>query len=343
MRAATYHPQTRVSFSMVVANTLSEALLNGPTRRCPATARFNYAMATAVMAVMAVILLCVSQVPVHHVLLDERAPSGTENRNAVEKLLSNPLQELVVRSQLRGACNAAGAPTGFPVPWSMALATSGITPGSAPSVRSIGIQGITSESIYFVCRGGPGGATGPPADLGTYNASMVFLAGNYPGADFEEQWRAEGVVREVPVGRLSEHGFPPPDEKLVVQILASSAFAQERARATGGSLEPSTGEGRIAMLPGRDSADDAAALAADVAQAGSALSSTARLDAARRAGLRTYALTPRRVEVLAGGPDWPEGPRRFEWSADVAFEGEATWLPPRQILPYSMGAGVTVP
>ena len=38
-----------------------------------------------------------------------------------------------------------------------------------------------------------------------YNAaSILHLAGNYPGANFEEQWRAEGVVRPVPLSDLSK-------------------------------------------------------------------------------------------------------------------------------------------
>ena len=67
--------------------------------------------------------------------------------------------------------------------------------------------------------------------------------------------------------------------------------------------------------------------------------------AARHAGLRAYALVPRRMEVLRGGPQWPDGPIRFEWartasSTDRAPESRSSaaglvWSTPRQILPYS--------
>jgi hypothetical protein len=74
--------------------------------------------------------------------------------------------------------------------------------GSGALVRADGVgmmQGVKSQAgkVYFVCRGGPGGASGPSVDLASYAVSMMFLAGNYPRAGFEEQWRAEGIAEEV--------------------------------------------------------------------------------------------------------------------------------------------------
>ena len=131
----------------------------------------------------------------------------------IEHLNNNPLREFVNRSARRGACHADGSPSGFPMPWSMSLGLQRTGEGAAPALRSTGIQGVTDKSIYFVCRGGPGGATGPPAGLSEYNASMIHLAGNYPGATFEEQWRAEGSVKEVTIGELQLHGLPAPDNE----------------------------------------------------------------------------------------------------------------------------------
>ena len=257
---------------------------------------------------------------------------------------ANPLEAFVHASAQRGACTKSGVPIGFPIPWAMALATHGADDSSAPAVRQIGIQGVTAEAIYFVCRGGPGGAAGQPAGLNAYNASMVHLAGNFPGAGFEEQWRADGIVKEVPIGTLRELGLPPPDKALVTQVLASAAFAAGRAQSHEGSLAPTTIEGRLELTT--DVGDDADALANDLAQSVARDGDSATLDAdARHAGLRAYALVPRRMEVLRGRPQWPDGPIRFEWarttsSTDRAPESRSSaaglvWSTPRQILPYS--------
>ena len=264
----------------------------------------------------------------------------------VQELKANPLEELVFRSARRGACSEEGKPSGFPMPWAMTLATgNGADIRGPPAVRSIGIQGITNEAIYFVGRGGPGGAAGPhigaPSQM-TINASMVHLAGNYPGAGFEEQWRAEGHVREVPLDTFAELRLPPPEEALMIQMLGSDAFATRRAREHDGSLAPLTAQGRLALtsVPGDDDGALAEACASADPNTESGGSQAAIEHEARRAGLRAYAFVPSRVEMLHGGPNWPSGPKRVEWARRQHAErtGGTTddaWWPPRQILPYS--------
>jgi len=246
-------------------------------------------------------------------------------------LLLNPFAEFVMRSSKRGACTAKGAPEGFPTPWAITLATNGAVEGSAPAVRSIGIQGVTDAALYFVCRGGPGGASGPPPGLKSYPASMMFLAGNYPGAAFEEQWRAEGTVVEVPMGFLGEYGFPAPDEALLSQVAASADFASKRAAAQAGSVQPATAAGRLEVA----TKADAISLDADVARA-EALQRDGTLTPQEsvKNGIRVYKLTPSRVEMLHGGPRWPAGPVRYEWTRSPT----GGWMPPRRILPYSLPA-----
>mmetsp|Transcript_40192 Transcript_40192/g.97086 ORF Transcript_40192/g.97086 Transcript_40192/m.97086 type:complete len:337 (-) Transcript_40192:1966-2976(-) len=250
----------------------------------------------------------------------------------IEHIHENPLREFVARSAGRGACHADGTPSGFPTPWSMTLGLQGPAAGAAPALRSIGIQGVTEKSIYFVCRGGPGGVAGPPAGLGEYNASMMHLAGNYPGAMFEEQWRAEGSVREVTIEALQLHGLPAPDTELLIQILATADFAEHRSTVQAGSLAPITEEGRIEISP--DVPGEVNYLDNAVSRARSAAEKSDKFERdATHAGMRIYALTPWRVEVLHGGPDWPEGPMRVEWRRQPSL-GEH-WLPPSRILPYS--------
>ncbi|KAL1530069.1 hypothetical protein AB1Y20_000991 [Prymnesium parvum] len=260
------------------------------------------------------------------------APAPAEVKHLTESdLSSNPLQEFVARSSKRGACHANGSPKGFPIPWAMALAVSP-NDGAAASLRSIGIQGVTNEAIYFVCRGGPGGAAGPPPGLKEYNASMMHIAGNYPGAHFEEQWRAEGTVREVPLSSLGAHGLPPPERGLLVQMVASSVFTIKRAEANSGSLAPFAAGGRLALS---DAAGHDAHLLADAVthvQAQDKTSDELQLDAIR-AGMRVYSLTPHRMEVLNGGPQWPSGPLRFEWQREG--DGGESWATPKRILPYN--------
>ena len=250
----------------------------------------------------------------------------------IENLHENPLREFVTRSARRGACREDGSPSGFPMPWSITLGLQGTGEGVAPALRSIGIQGVTEKSIYFVCRGGPGGAAGPPAGLSEYNASMMHLAGNYPGAMFEEQWRAEGVVREVAIDELELHGLPAPDTELLVQIIASADFTEHRSTVHGGSPAPITDEGRIEISP--DVQGEVNYLMNAVARARSEAEKSSKFESdATHSGMRIYSLTPWRVEVLHGGPDWPEGPLRFEWRREPSL-GEH-WLPPSRILPYN--------
>ena len=116
----------------------------------------------------------------------------------------------------------------------------------------------------------------------------------------------------------------------MVQVLASARFAADRARQHGGALAPTTREGRLALGAAADGAE-AATLASEVRSAESTKGG-ARAEAAARAGLRAYVFMPHRIELLHGGPDWPEGPQRFEWSMDLE---SSRWRQPQQILPYS--------
>ena len=161
---------------------------------------------------------------------------------------------------------------------------------------------------------------------------MTHLAGNYPGAAFEEQWRAEGVIREIPLATLRSQGLPPPDPALVAQVLGAAAFTERRAQRQGGSPAPATGEGRLVLT--HSAGDDAEALARETTrgEAAAELGTPVEEEEAYRAGLRAYALTPQRMELLRGGPDWPAGPLRHEW---VRLRDEDGWRRSARVLPYS--------
>ena len=54
------------------------------------------------------------------------------------------------------------------------------------------------------------------------------------------------------------------------------------------------------------------------------------------AGFRCYRLVPWRVEILEGGPTWPQGPMRHEWRKVEGDQG--AWQGPVRILPYNVPA-----
>ena len=305
---------------------LAEPLLEPMGEEPTAGRRRSRALVFSASAVVGVTLLAFSRHAIH--LQHPTASAVLDD----DSLLAHPLREFVKRSAQRGACELSGAPRGFPVPWAMTLATAGRTSSSAPAMRSIGIQGVVGEEIVFVCRGGPGGAFGPPAGLAQYSASMTHLAGNYPGAAFEEQWRAEGVIREIPLATLRSQGLPPPDPALVAQILGAAAFTARHVQRQGGSPAPATGEGRLVLT--HSAGDDAEALARETTrgEAAAELGTPVEEEEAYRAGLRAYALTPQRMELLRGGPDWPAGPLRHEW---VRLRDEDGWRRSARVLPYS--------
>lgn len=319
------------------ALTLSEALLGTQTPRRHSASGENsrglLASISVAMCLLASIGACLLAFRSVFVRGRPLTLATASSIRVMGQLHDNPLREFVKRSTERGACDASGAPAGFPVPWAIFLAVSAAAADAAPAARSIGIQGVTDDAMLFVCRGGPGGAAGPPEGQDEYKASLVHLAGNYPGATFEEQWRAEGTVVEVPLGALAELGLPPPDTGLIAQIKASAAFEDARKQFHRGSLDPTTTERRVELSD--EAGDGADALAAEVSRATSGLQereSSARELEARRAGLRIYAFKPVRMELLRGGPDWPGGPSRHEW----AWDGErGAWARPRQLVPYS--------
>ena len=235
---------------------------------------------------------------------------------------ASPLDEFIARSHARGQCDEHGVATGFPVPWAFTLATPGPTPDSPPSCRNLGIHHVDSEGFVFACRGHPGGAAG-----GGSLASICFLAGNYPNAGFEEQWRAEGIIQPLDVSEAMPMNA---DQDLQVQIVASAAFSEAR-RAKSGSSDPVDTTGRL-LLP---TDEDAATLDARVAAVETRRAAGKLHDSEiERAGFRAYRLAPSRVEVLAGGPSWPNGPTRHEWTLQSSHAG--TWTPPTRVLPYNV-------
>ena len=234
---------------------------------------------------------------------------------------ASPLDEFIARSHARGQCDEHGVATGFPVPWAFTLATPGPTPDSPPSCRNLGIHHVDSDGFVFACRGHPGGAAG-----GGSLASICFLAGNYPNAGFEEQWRAEGIVQPLDVSEAMPMNA---DQDLQVQVVASAAFSEAR-RAKSGSSDPMDTTGRI-LLP---TAEDAATLDARVAAVETRRAAGKLHDSEiEKAGFRAYRLAPSRVEVLAGGPSWPNGPTRHEWTRS---SHAGTWTPPTRVLPYNV-------
>lgn len=243
---------------------------------------------------------------------------------------ASPLAEFVSRSHKRGQCSSSGAARGFPVPWAFTLATSSARPDAPPSVRNLGLHGVDADGFVFACRGHPGGAAGgaPPAPSDPpVVASMCFLAGNYPRAGFEEQWRAEGECEPLDPATLDAL-----DADLQVQVCAAAAFAEARLVVTG-APDPADDQGRLLLTTAEDAKKLASCLAAVEAKRASDPNRAVPLSDARCAGFRCFRLKPWRVEMVEGGPSWPEGPRRVEWRK---IDGTSDWSGPTRVLPYNV-------
>ena len=255
---------------------------------------------------------------------------------------ASPLVEFVSRSCARKQCTKDGVATGFPTPWAFTLATQGKTGDLPPSIRNVGVHSVDATGWLFTCRGAPGGAAGgalPGNDIksggegenaagGPIVASLCYLAGNFPKAGFEEQWRAEGIIEEVDVASLST--IAPPDPDLQVQIVASAAFAEQRVVTTG-STAPYDQSGRLLLTETDDDKklDRGVTSTKQRQKAG-----TLPVGEILEAGFRAYRLVPWRVEILEGGPAWPQGPMRHEWRKVEGDQG--AWQGPVRILPYNV-------
>eukprot|EP00193_Tetraselmis_chui_P014765 CAMPEP_0177779618 /NCGR_PEP_ID=MMETSP0491_2-20121128/16700_1 /TAXON_ID=63592 /ORGANISM="Tetraselmis chuii, Strain PLY429" /LENGTH=268 /DNA_ID=CAMNT_0019299203 /DNA_START=49 /DNA_END=852 /DNA_ORIENTATION=+ len=237
------------------------------------------------------------------------------------ELLGNPLSELCRRAQKRGQCDRSGAATGFPVPFAATVATSTGTADGAPAIRSLGIQAIDEHGFVFVVRGALGGGA---SHAGVKTVSLCHLAGNYPGAGFEEQWRAEGAVEQLSLDQLD--AIKAADTSLVAQFLACTEF--EKAH-----------EGRKPDASGRTliksrSSDEYKQIDTDVSIAQQRLADgKVSEDEMRSAGLAAFRVVPTRVELLEGGPAWPQGPARYQWTRKTPAD---PWTRPSRLLPYSV-------
>lgn len=297
--------------------------------------------------------------PAWHVLVDEAELVGVNNNNKKKKnnnnplhgleaggggtsgpppppppplgLDKNPLAELVKRSHARGACDEDGLPVGFPTPWAFSLATyPGATKGAFPTNRSLGFQAVTADGVWFVCRGGPGGAGGPRT-TDRSEGSLVHVAGNYPGAGFEEQWRIEGYIVERGLDELQDLGSKFLDDAFCAEVAACRQFERDRVKPE--FRLPSDPSGRPLLR----NDEDVELLAADREKA-IKMQKQGEITKGklRWAGVHVYCLQPERVELLEGGPAWPNGPRKVEWLRNREWlAGLTTWREPQRTLPYS--------
>ena len=183
------------------------------------------------------------------------------------------------------------------IPWSFQLATPSRA-SAAPSLRTVGIHSVTETGFIFFCLGSAGGGSGQPGDV---PASMVLLLDSYP---FQQQWRAEGVVKEM------KWGAPSPPYSL--------ACAMQRCVEIG-QREPAASGERVALANQGEVLDR---------QAGDT----------REGPSTAYIFIPHRIEVLLGHPPAPGGTRRCEW-----FRSDTRlWKGPRAVLPFSLPVEMSV-
>jgi len=222
----------------------------------------------------------------------------------VSKLPKSPLDALRKRSEAKGLCDAIGNRKKG-APWGFQLAhTSSHSPW--PVIRTIGFQTVTADYFTFLMKRRPEGV--PSSGL---PIAITYVEGKYQAGDITEQWRAEGLAEEIPVGD-------------VLTTAPMSSFAQIMVAAGWKSGDSTADTSSRSILADRHEfvrlTDDAKSkLNAGQVPADSLASSVV-----------VYKVRPIRGELLIGGPDFPMW-ERIEWRRQCA---DSEWEGPTRILPY---------
>ena len=136
--------------------------------------------------------------------------------------------------------------------------------------------------------------------------SVAYVEGKYRAGEVCEQWRCEGIAKEV--GQEAAASAP------------AASFAQILVSASAGK------EGR-AKMTNRDTFLD------DVDTAKLSLESGTTTQKTIEDSVAVFECQPLRVELLIGGPDFSMW-ERVEWKRAVDGDVDSDWLTPQKFMPY---------
>jgi len=233
--------------------------------------------------------------------------SAFNGRLKLERLATQPLEELRSRSEARGLCDAAGRRLPG-APWGFQLAHGSLSP--FPVLRTVGFQQVTADTFTFLLRRRPDSESRLPI-------AACYVEGLYMSGDVCEQWRCEGIAVVQPAAVLET---APKTSLATIMAAVQKSGTDARHRVTIGPQENEE-------------------LRQAAGQQQSRLASR-QVDARELdESIVTYAVSPVRVELLVGSPD--HGPwERVEWRREVGSSlqsrgiEDGPWGAPRRLAPY---------
>ena len=216
------------------------------------------------------------------------------------KLASLPLEELRRRSEARGLCDGDGNRIKG-APWGMSLAHNTASAAEPwPTVRTVGFLRVTPDCFTFLLR------RRKKKQSSDLPISVAYVEGKYRAGEICEQWRCEGIAKEV--GQEAAASAP------------AASFAQIIASA-------SAGEERRQKITNRDT------FLNDVENAKVSLETGTTTQKTIENSIVVFECQPVRVELLIGGPDFSMW-ERVEWKRAVDGDVDSDWLQPQKLMPY---------
>mmetsp|Transcript_28508 Transcript_28508/g.53926 ORF Transcript_28508/g.53926 Transcript_28508/m.53926 type:complete len:294 (+) Transcript_28508:274-1155(+) len=232
---------------------------------------------------------------------------------------NDPLELLKQSSVKRDYCDEDGYRNKHQH-WIFGIATSGDSLESAPTLRTLDFQRVTSSGIDFIRKRGKGAA-----GLASSGKSSTLLCsfGKYRPGETVEQWLAEGQCEQINL--LEEDGsgrnlLSVIPSRSIVEIVASMVVKEEEGKGLEEEREPMERHSHYMEV---------------VQRTRQQLEKGDLTKEEIEKGIMAARFVPYHMERLVGGPDqvmW----ERWQWDRDAGAcpEGTPLWDAPKLLLPY---------
>mmetsp|Transcript_2857 Transcript_2857/g.6156 ORF Transcript_2857/g.6156 Transcript_2857/m.6156 type:complete len:294 (+) Transcript_2857:274-1155(+) len=232
---------------------------------------------------------------------------------------NDPLELLKQSSVKRDYCDEDGYRNKHQH-WIFGIATSGDSLESAPTLRTLDFQRVTSSGIDFIRKRGKGAA-----GLASSGKSSTLLCsfGKYRPGETVEQWLAEGQCEQINL--LEEDGsgrnlLSVIPSRSIVEIVASMVVKEEEGKGLEEEREPMEKHSHYMEV---------------VQRTRQQLEKGDLTKEEIEKGIMAARFVPYHMERLVGGPDqvmW----ERWQWDRDAGAcpEGTPLWDAPKLLLPY---------
>mmetsp|Transcript_10071 Transcript_10071/g.20731 ORF Transcript_10071/g.20731 Transcript_10071/m.20731 type:complete len:294 (+) Transcript_10071:276-1157(+) len=232
---------------------------------------------------------------------------------------NDPLELLKQSSVKRDYCDEDGYRNKHQH-WIFGIATSGDSLESAPTLRTLDFQRVTSSGIDFIRKRGKGAA-----GLASSGKSSTLLCsfGKYRPGETVEQWLAEGQCEQINL--LEEDGsgrnlLSVIPSRSIVEIVASMVVKEEEGKGLEEEREPMEKHSHYMEV---------------VQRTRQQLEKGDLTKEEIEKGIMAVRFVPYHMERLVGGPDqvmW----ERWQWDRDAGAcpEGTPLWDAPKLLLPY---------